>query len=366
MKKYYLIAGEASGDLHGGNLIRAMKREEPNIDFRCWGGDGMQAAGGVLVKHIRELAYMGFWEVVKNIRTILGNIQYCKQDILDYQPDALILIDYPGFNLKIASWAKQQGIRVIYYISPQIWAWKEKRIHKIKQSVDQMFVILPFEKAYYKKHNFEVSYVGHPLLDVTTSFRPTPDFHTEYKLSKRPIIALLPGSRKQEVERMLTTMIAVRNDFPDYQFVIAGAPSLPQSYYRQIMGAADLPVIPNDTYSLLSHASAALVASGTATLETALFKVPQIVCYKGSFLTYIIAKTFIKIKYISLVNLILDKALVTELIQRECTPANIRTTLSELLKPERSDAMRKEYENLIRLLGNKGAAARVAAQILKK
>lgn len=364
MKKYYLIAGEASGDLHGGNLIKALKKEDPQTDCRCWGGDHMQAAGATLVKHIKELAFMGFWEVAQNIRTILGNLKHCKKDILEYQPDALILIDYPGFNLKIAAWAKENGIKVYYYISPQIWAWKENRIHKIKQFVDQMFVILPFEKDYYKKHNFEVTYVGHPLLDVTSTFTPTPDFITQNELSNKPIIALLPGSRKQEIERMLTTMLAVQKDFPDYQFVIAGAPALPLSYYRQIIQQKDIPIIQNDTYSLLSHARAALVASGTATLETALFKVPQIVCYKGSYITYRVAKTFVKIKYLSLVNLILDRPLVDELIQQECTPVGIQSALSKLLQKENSDALRKAYDHLIQLLGNKGAAERVAKAII--
>ncbi len=364
LKKYYLIAGEASGDLHGGNLIKALKNKNPHTDCRCWGGDYMQAAGGTLVKHIKDLAFMGFWEVAQNIRTILGNFKLCKQDILEYQPDALILIDYPGFNLKIAAWAKEQGFQVFYYISPQIWAWKENRIHQIKKSVDQMFVILPFEKDYYKKHDFEVTYVGHPLLDVTTSFIPSPDFITRNNLSDKPIIAILPGSRKQEVERMLPTMISVQQDFPDYQFVIAGAPALPLSYYHEIIKRKDISIIQNDTYSLLSHADAALVASGTATLETALFKVPQIVCYKGSYITYRIAKTFVKIKYLSLVNLILDQPLVKELIQQECTPENIQLSLSELLQKENSAALRKAYNQLIQLLGNKGAAERVAAEIL--
>ena len=342
-----------------------MKEENHSTEFRCWGGDQMEAAGATIVRHIRALAFMGFWEVARNIRTILGNIKYCQQDILSYQPDAIILIDYPGFNLKIADWAKKQGIKVYYYISPQIWAWKENRIHQIKRSVDQMFVILPFEKSFYKKHDFEVTYVGHPLLDVTTSFVPDPKFMTNNHLSDKPIIALLPGSRKQEIERMLPTMLAIQKDFSDYQFVVAGAPALPLSYYHNIIGDTTIPIIQNNTYSLLSRAKAALVASGTATLETALFKVPQIVCFKGSWITYKMAKRFIKISYISLVNLILDKPLVRELIQHECTPAQIKSSLAVLLRKEHAEAMQKEYDQLIQLLGNKGAAKRVAREILK-
>jgi len=306
--KYYLIAGEASGDLHGANLMRALAEIDPQAQFRFWGGDRMEAVGGKLIKHYRDLAFMGFWEVVTNLRTILRNIDLCKGDITAYQPDALIFIDYPGFNMRIAKWAKQQGIPTHYYISPQIWAWKENRIKAIRRDVDAMYVILPFEKDFYEgKHGYPVHFVGHPLLDAIATRREVSMevFKRENGLDERPIIALLPGSRKQEIAKMLSVMLSVVGSYHPYQFVIAGAPSLGYDFYRQFIREENVHFVSGKTYDLLSHAHAALVTSGTATLETALFRVPEVVCYRGNWISYQIAKRVISLKYISLVNLIM-------------------------------------------------------------
>ena len=320
--KYYIIAGEASGDLHGANLMKALLDKDPAADFRFWGGDRMAKVGGTLVKHYRELAFMGFWEVLTNLRTILKNIDYCKKDIANFKPDVLIFIDYPGFNMRIAKWAKQQHIPTHYYISPQIWAWKENRIKAIKRDVDFMYVILPFEKAFYEqKHQYPVYFVGHPLLDAIAQ-REEVDaetFKSENGLDSRPIIALLPGSRKQEIAKMLKIMLSVVDDYHQYQFVIAGAPSIDYEFYQQFIKEENVHFVSGKTYDLLSVSYAALVTSGTATLETALLNVPEVVCYKGSWLSYHIAKRIIKLKYISLVNLIMDKPVVTELIQGDLT-----------------------------------------------
>ena len=365
--KYYIIAGEASGDLHGSNLIKAILRDDPRADIRCWGGDLMETAGAKLIKHYRDLAFMGFVEVLKNIRTILSNMRFCKQDILDFQPDALILIDYPGFNLRIAEWAAQHQIKVYYYISPQIWAWHSSRIKTIRRSVHQMYVILPFEKDYNQKQDYSVTWVGHPLLDVTQSFQPDPGFRERHQLDHRPIIALLPGSRKQEIQRMLEVMLTMVPRFPDYQFVIAGAPGMDQAFYQQILSALPeypVPLISNQTYALLAQAQAALVTSGTATLETALFDVPQIVCYRGNPLSYQIARRLVDIKYISLVNLIADAPVVTELIQHECNPTRLEATLKQLLSPEKTREVKKGYAALRQILGEAGAAQRTAQAII--
>ncbi len=286
--KYYIIAGEASGDLHGSNLMKALYEKDPTAEIRFWGGDLMQNVGGTLVKHYRELAFMGFIEVILNLKTILNNIKICKKDIEAFQPDAIIFIDYPGFNMRIATWAKERNIPTHYYISPQIWAWKENRIKAIKRDVDFMYVILPFEKDFYeKKHNFSVHFVGHPLIDAIASRTEVSDeiFRKENHLSDKPIIALLPGSRKQEIAKMLSIMLSVTNDFPDYQFVIAGAPSQEYEFYKTFLTNENVKFISNKTYDLLSHSHAALVTSGTATLETALFNVPEVVCYKGSYIS---------------------------------------------------------------------------------
>ena len=367
--KYYIIAGEASGDLHGANLMKALLDKDPAADFRFWGGDRMAKVGGTLVKHYRELAFMGFWEVLTNLRTILKNIDYCKKDIANFKPDVLIFIDYPGFNMRIAQWAKQQHIPTHYYISPQIWAWKENRIKAIKRDVDFMYVILPFEKAFYEqKHQYPVHFVGHPLLDAIAQ-REEVDaetFKSENGLDSRPIIALLPGSRKQEIAKMLKIMLSVVDDYHQYQFVIAGAPSIDYEFYQQFIKEENVHFISGKTYDLLSVSYAALVTSGTATLETALLNVPEVVCYKGSWLSYHIAKRIIKLKYISLVNLIMDKPVVTELIQGDLTKKNLEKELDKLSTYTRRYEICKDYVLLREKLGGEGASEKTAALIVKK
>jgi len=365
--KYYIIAGEASGDLHGSNLMKALYKEDPAADIRFWGGDLMQAAGGALVKHYRELAFMGFIEVIFNLKTILGNIKICKKDILTFQPDVIIFIDYPGFNMRIAKWAKEIGLKTQYYISPQIWAWKENRIKEIKRDVDKMYVILPFEKDFYEvKHNYPVAFVGHPLIDAIHN-QPAinqDNFRTDNKLSDKPIIALLPGSRKQEITKMLSIMLSVVDAFPNYQFVIAGAPSQDFSFYETFITNSNIKFISNQTYDLLKIASAALVTSGTATLETALFKVPEVVCYKGSWASYQIAKRIITLKYISLVNLIMDEEVVTELIQDDFNTKNIKKELTKILEPNYRKQLLEKYDLLEKKLGGIGASEKTAQLIV--
>lgn len=366
--KYYIIAGEASGDLHGSNLMKALFKAEPEADVRFWGGDLMQKVGGTLVKHYKDLAFMGFAEVLANLKTILNNIDLCKKDIKKFNPDVIIFIDYPGFNMRIAQWAKKQGFDTHYYISPQIWAWKEGRIKAIKRDVNQMYVILPFEKDFYeKKHHFPVHYVGHPLLDAIAEFKNsvTIDFREKYKLDERPIIALLPGSRTQEITRLLNEMLQIVNDYPQFQFVIAGAPSLTETYYQTFIKQENVKLIINDTYNLLNNAYAAIVTSGTATLETALFQVPQIVVYKGNEISYQIAKRIIKLKYISLVNLIMDEPIVTELIQKECNTFTIKQEFEKVINNEFRGKMLVKYRELSEKLGGGGASERVV-NIIKK
>lgn len=366
--KYYIIAGEASGDLHGSNLMKALYKEDANAKIRFWGGDLMQNVGGTLVKHYRELAFMGFIEVVFNLKTILNNINFCKKDIENFNPDAIIFIDYPGFNMRIAKWAKEKGIQTHYYISPQIWAWKESRIKAIKRDFDKLYVILPFEKDFYeKKHHFPVEFVGHPLIDAIQTRKVTDEstFKKENNLDEKPIIAILPGSRKQEITKMLSVMLSVVDDFADYQFVIAGAPSQEFSFYEQFLKNKNVHFVANKTYDLLSHSYAALVTSGTATLETALFKVPEVVCYKGSWASYQIAKRIITLKYISLVNLIMDKEVVTELIQENCDTKNIKIELQKLINPATRSAILENYELLEAKLGGIGASEKTAKFIIK-
>lgn len=370
--KYYLIAGEASGDLHASNLMRELKKRDPQADFRFWGGDLMQQQGGTLVKHYRDLAFMGFVEVLMNLRTILGNLKACKADVAAYRPDALIFIDYPGFNLRIADWAKKEGIPTHYYISPQIWAWKQSRIHQIKRNVDHMYVILPFEKDFYAKFDYEVHFVGHPLIDaIQQAEEEKPAFEVftkKYGLDQeKPIIALLPGSRKQEIKTMLPIMLSVRNSYPEYQFVVAGAPSQEADFYKEVIGNyKGVSVVSGNTYGLLRQSTAALVTSGTATLETALFNVPEVVCYKGSYISYLIARNLIKVKFISLVNLIMDRELVRELIQGELTTKNLKTELDLLLKDlAKQAALSTGYEELKEKLGGGGASAKTAELVLK-
>lgn len=364
--KYYIIAGEASGDLHGSNLMKAIAEKDKNADFRFWGGDKMQEVGGKLVKHYRDLAFMGFWEVITNLPTILRNINLCKKDIKAYHPDTLIFIDYPGFNMQIAKWAKKQGIQTNYYISPQIWAWKENRIKAIKRDIDAMYVILPFEKFFYEeKHKFPVHFVGHPLLDSIAQHKKVDDdiFKRENNLDNRPIIALLPGSRKQEITKILSVMISITDKYSEYQFVIAGAPSQEFSFYQQFITNENIHFVSGKTYDLLSIAKCALVTSGTATLETALFNVPEVVCYKGNWLSYQIAKRIISLKYISLVNLIMDKPVVTELIQDELNSKNLKFELDKLLEENNRKKILRDYDELRKKLGNSGASNRTAELI---
>jgi len=375
--KYYIIAGEASGDLHGSNLIKELKKLDSNASVRCWGGDKMQDAGGKLVKHYRDLAFMGFTEVLMNLRTIFKNLAFCKEDIKQFKPDTLILIDYPGFNLRIAKWAKEEGLfaksgsqgpvggKVIYYISPQVWAWKEGRVKMMKESIDKMLVILPFEKDYFKnKWNWEVEYVGHPLVEVIESQKSEV---RSQNLSNRPIVALLPGSRKQEIMKKLPIMLEVSKSFPHYQFIVAKAPGVEETFYDNLLKPySNVSYVSNQTYHLLLQAKAALVTSGTATLETALFGVPEVVCYKGSFISYQIGKRLVKVKYISLVNLIMDKLVVKELIQENMTEENLKKELHELLTNEqRKIELKNDYTALKQLLSEGGnASARAAKSII--
>lgn len=355
--KYYIIAGEASGDLHASNLVKALKNNDPKAEFRAWGGDLMKAAGVELTKHIKDLAFMGFAEVLMNLRTILGNIRMCKKDITAFQPDVLILVDYPGFNLRIAKWAKRCNFRIVYYISPQIWAWHESRVHQIKRYVDKMIVILPFEQDFYARYNMPVDYVGHPLLDVI----PAVTDSGQDTSSESKTVALLPGSRRQEIKRMLPIMLKVTRFFPQVRFAVACAPAIPDSYYDEYL--SDFPQVQRyrgKTYDLLRNAFAALVTSGTATLETALFAVPQVVCYKGENLSYQIAKRIITIKYICLVNLIMDKEVVRELIQHEMNEPMLKKELERLFDPEVRRLMMKDYSMLRDILGNSGASERAA------
>ena len=365
--KYYIIAGEASGDLHGSNLIKALKNKDTNALIRCWGGDLMQAAGGILVKHYKEMAFMGFLEVVMNLSTIYKNIKFCKNDIAQFNPDIIIFIDYSGFNLRIAKWAKQQNFRTNYYISPQIWASRESRINAIKRDIDAMYVILPFEKEFYeKKHGFPVNFVGHPLIDAIGNRKKVDEkkFRFENNLDKRnPIIALLPGSRKQEVQKMLQIMLSVTKEFPEYYFVIGGAPSLDEEFYKPFLKNTNIGFVANKTYDLLSISHAALVTSGTATLETALFNIPQVVCYKANWFSYQIARRIITLKYISLVNLIMDKEVVRELIQNELNAKNLKKELIEILDGKGRENQLKAYDLLRKKLGGKGASEKVASQI---
>ena len=380
--KYYIIAGEASGDLHGSNLIRALQNLDSQAVIRAWGGDMMAEAGADIRKHYRDLAFMGFLEVVKNLRTITRNLAFCKRDILEFQPDVIIFIDYPGFNLRIAKWlfnyqkalktTDSSKIKLFYYISPQIWAWHTSRVHDIKRIMDKVFCILPFEKDFYKKYDYDVDYIGHPLLDVVKKAKNTEgSFFEENTEIVKPIIALLAGSRRQEIEAMLPIMLAVVPYFPDYHFVIAAASAQDLSYYSSFIKNASsnfnndsslnttVSIVKNQTYNVLKIATAALVKSGTSTLETALFGVPQVVCYKGSALSFAIAKRVVKIKYISLVNLIADKEIVKELIQDDFTVENLRVELQKAI--DNQAIMKKDYEILRGILGNEGASERAAA-----
>jgi lipid-A-disaccharide synthase len=364
--KYYIIAGEASGDLHGSNLIKQLLLQDASATIRCWGGNLMEAASNtIVVKHYKDLAFMGFAEVVKNLPTILKNIRFCKDDIVQFSPNVLVLIDYPGFNLRIAQWAKQQGIKVVYYISPQVWAWKANRVKKMKQCIDKMMVILPFEKNYFKEvWQWDVEYVGHPLIEVIETFNSTK--HTLQISSSKPIIALLPGSRKQEIEKKLPIMLSVCKHFTDYAFVVAKAPGQDDDFYHPFLANyTNVYTVSNTTYALLQHATAAIVTSGTATLETALFKVPQIVCYKSSNISYAIGKQLIKIKFISLVNLIANQLVVKELIQQALTEENLKIELANILPPNTNrNNIIENYNSIYKLLAQEKSASTKAAQLI--
>jgi len=359
--KYYLLAGEASGDLHGSNLMKAIKSEDYEADFRFFGGDLMKAEGGVLSKHYSEMAFMGFVEVIANLSSILKNIKKAKQDILSFKPDVIILIDFPGFNMKIAQFAKNEGIKVFYYISPKVWAWNQKRVLKIKKNVDRMFCILPFEVDFYKKWDMEVDYVGNPLLDAIAANIPDDQFKITHDLDVRPVIALLPGSRKQELDRVLPEMVKVTDDFPAYQFVIAGAPTFQEHNYALYLGGRKIPVIFNATYNLLLNSKAAIVTSGTATLEAGLLKTPQVVVYKGNPLSIAIARMLVNIKFISLVNLVMDSAIVKELIQEDCNSKKISQELDMILHDHLyATGMQINYDELAEKMGAPGASERAA------
>ncbi|WP_108803501.1 lipid-A-disaccharide synthase [Aquimarina sp. Aq107] len=365
--KYYLIVGEASGDLHGANLMKSILKEDPEAEFRFWGGDLMQSVGGTMVLHYKERAFMGFFEVILNLFKILGFIKQCKKDIEQYNPDALILIDNSGFNLRIAEWAKPKGYVTHYYISPQVWASRAGRVKTIKANVDHMYVILPFVSDFYKKYDYEVNFVGHPLIDaIADHTQVMPDnFKKQYHLDERPIIAILPGSRKQEIRKMLEVMLSVVDDFPSYQFVIAGAPSQDAKFYEPFIKKEGVHLIMNRTYDILSLSNAALVTSGTATLETALFKVPQVVCYKGNTISYHIAKRIINLEYISLVNLIMDKPVVKELIQGDFNKKQLKEELTKILDDYKRAVMFLEYYDLEKKLGGKGASDKTANLIVE-
>ena len=369
--KYYLIVGEASGDLHASNLMRALQHEDPQAEFRFFGGDLMEAVGGTCVKHYRELAYMGFIPVLLHLRTIFRNMDYCKKDVEAWQPDVLILVDYPGFNLKIAEYIKQHTrIPVYYYISPKIWAWKEYRIKNIKRDVDELFSILPFEVDFFKKHQYPVHYVGNPCVDAVDDFRKNgqetfSEFIAANGLENRPIIALLAGSRRQEIKDNLSRMIEAARSFPQYQFVVAGAPGIEPDFYKQYIDSSTK-IVFGQTYRLLQQAEAALVTSGTATLETALFRVPQVVCYytaAGKLVSFL-RRHILKVKYISLVNLIADCEVVTELVADGMTVANIKKELAKIVPGGSGRSlMLSEYDRLIAILGEPGASERAASQI---
>ncbi|MFO8053985.1 MAG: lipid-A-disaccharide synthase [Bacteroidales bacterium] len=365
--RYYLIAGEASGDMHSANLMEQIKQKDKHAHFRFWGGDRMQMQGGELVRHYKYHAFMGFAEVLLNFRIILKNLNQCKKDLLRFKPDLLILVDYPGFNMRIAAFAQKNGFKVAYYISPQIWAWRESRVKKIKKTVDRMFVILPFEKDFYRKHNMQVDFVGHPLLDELGRRNQNFDkerFKTDHQLDERPLIALLPGSRKQEIKRMLPVMVKVSKKFPGYQFVIAGTDHIPQKLYGDIIGNQDVKLIINQTYPVLQMAHAGMITSGTASLEAALFRVPQLVMYKAAVLSYLIAKQLVKLDYISLANLVLNKPIFKEFIQQDCSVKNVAEELQRLINDENTrNTMLENYELLKEKLGGEGASERAAGEM---
>lgn len=358
--KYYIIAGEASGDLHGSNLIKELRRQDAAADIRCWGGDKMKAAGGKVVKHINDLAFMGFFEVVKHLPTILGNIAFCKRDILAYQPDVVILIDYPGFNFRLFEFLKENNLKIFYYISPQLWAWKKGRVKKVQKYVDRMFVIFPFEKDFYAQYGVAVDFVGHPLLDEL------PDEVLKRDAAKDKVIAIVPGSRKQEITYLLPEYLKVVDQFPDYKFVVTGMSALGEKLYRDIIGNYPVELVLDNTYSVLRQSTAAIVTSGTATLETALHRVPEVICYKGSWISYFIINALIdkSIGFICIVNLICGKRVVEELIQADVNKDRLVKELNTLLSAEGNAAIQQGYDLLRSKLGQSGASARAASLMI--
>tara|TARA_B100000902_G_scaffold5713_1_gene7463 strand:+ start:1433 stop:2530 length:1098 start_codon:yes stop_codon:yes gene_type:complete len=362
--KYYIIAGEASGDIYGSQLITEIKLLDKNAEIRFWGGDKMIRSGGTNVKHIRDLAFMGFYEVIKNLNKIINNISFCKKDILAFNPDKIIYIDYPGFNLRICDWAKKKGYNNFYYISPQIWAWKEGRIKKIKRSVDKLFVIFPFEKKYYsEKHRMETFYFGHPLIEVINSYKSNTSFFKENNIpSDKPVVAFLPGSRIQEIKTMLPIFLSIISNYPDYNFIIAGVNNVHPKLY-DLGTHPNLFIVYNKTYDLLTNSFAAIVTSGTASLECSLFKIPQLVCYKTSFLSFFIGKLFVKLEHISLVNIILKKNVIKELIQNDLNEKNLKNEFEKLCNKEIRSGIINEYSKIYDLLSVKDTTKKIASLI---
>ncbi|MFL5729283.1 MAG: lipid-A-disaccharide synthase [Cytophagaceae bacterium] len=363
--KYFIIAGERSGDLHASNLIKELRKKDSSAEIVCWGGDYMESAGARLLRHYKEYSIMGFIEVAFSLRKISQLFKACHQDILDFNPDVLILVDFSGFNLRVAKFAKEHDFKVFYYISPKIWAWNQSRANKVKKLVDRMFVIMPFEEEFYQRYDYKVDYVGNPLKDAISAFKADPEFRIKNKIGAEPIIAILPGSRKQEVEVMLEEMVRIVPFFPGYRFVIAGVSNLPSAFYERFRRQDVIDVVYDQTYDLLSNASAALVTSGTATLETALFSVPQVVVYRASPITYLIVKALIKVKYISLVNLIAGKEVVKELIQSELNQGNLKTELKHILEGVKRSKQLSDYQELQTILGEKGASEKTASLMWK-
>jgi lipid-A-disaccharide synthase len=365
MRRIFFIAGEASGDLHGSALVAALLRRDPTLVIQGWGGDQMATAGCEVLKHYRELAFMGFVEVLRNLGTIRANFRLVKEQIQAFRPDAVVFVDYPGFNMRMLPWVKAQGITTIYYIAPQVWAWHRNRVKVLRQYADQTLVILPFEEAFFREHGVDAQFVGHPLVERIPSFRPAPDFHVRFSLDDvRPVIALLPGSRRQEVHNMLPAMLHIARAYPEFQWAVSAAPSLPDEVYASVLPEhGGVKLIRGATYDLLSHATTALVTSGTATLETALFRVPQVVLYKGNWLSYQIARRLVQVKYISLVNLLLDRPLVQELIQDDLTPTNLQIAFDRLRDTDIRAEIQTGYDTLLRILGE-GKASELAAELV--
>ncbi len=365
--KYFIIAGEASGDLHGSHLVEQIKLIDSNAEFEGWGGDLLKNQGMNVLKHIRELAFMGFVEVIQNLSTIRENFKLCKQQILEYNPDAVIFVDYPGFNLRMAKWVKEHGIKSLYFISPNVWAWKANRVYKVRDYVDRMYTILPFEKAFYAKYGVEVEYFGHPLVDISNNYRKKSieEFRDEHKLDSKPIIALMAGSRKQEIKHMLPIMAVAALKFPEFNFIITGAPAIDREFYNSILVDSEIKIVFGQTYEILSHSVAGFITSGTATLEAALFGVPQVVCYKGGKVSVAIARMVANVKYISLVNLILDKPAVKELIQDDLNAENLFSELKNILpNGKNSNKIKENYVSLYNILNQPGIYKRIAENMV--